>query len=162
MPKLFLKPKQADDLTRHLSLFSVGDESAWVGHGQNMLYMPYSETEFGASDESAVILVRSAFSIERSIVGRRMIIPEGRLGQVAVLSQTASDQNEELTAAIVIPFKVNWLGKVNQAISYIPLPSRGEVAEDLTKPSAFMHRTVRNALYELINAEPAQLTQTGE
>lgn len=161
MSKLFVKPKEAEDITRHLSLFSVGNEVAWVGHGQNMLYRPHSEIDFGADDESSAIVARTGFTTERPIVGRRIIIPESRLGQVGILSQSV-DQDSLLTAAISIPFKAGWFGRTNEVVSYVPIPAHQLDPELLNQPSIFLHTAVRNAMFKLINTEPAQLTPLGE
>lgn len=148
-------------MTRHLTLFSVGDESKWVGHDQNMLYEPYTERDFGADDKAYAIVARTAYTTERPIVGRKMIIPDGRIGQVAILSCFANN-DDILTAAITIPFKNGWFGRTSQVVSYVSIPSIESDPTALNQPSAFLHTTVRNALFELINTEPAQLTQTGE
>ena len=150
---LTVKPRSADDVARHLSLFSVGEMPQWVGNAGNVLYRPYTETVFDPRSMSSIILARTAFMTERPLVGSQNIIPESRLGQVAVLSDM-HDNTETITAAIAIPYKTGWFKPIQEHVVYEPLEDEATVSATITDPTANLHRIVRNALFTFINSEP--------
>lgn len=152
MVRFSIRPSAESDIVPHVSLFSVGDNAEWVGHGSNMLYRPFSEQVLDPNNDDMVVLARAAFSVERPIIGQHRYVPEGKLGQVALLASLSVEDGFYKTA-VAVPYKERLLMVTKTAIVQSKVHNIRSADEIIKSPTVQLHGAVRQAIFELINSE---------
>ena len=155
-----VKAERLDTVESQLLIHPFGRQKGWVDDGQ-FAYMPYRFLDSESEIVGNKIDIRAAFSLNKRITGLHRWMPDGVLGQAALIERT-DESGVSYSTAVFVPVKSILLGRTESVvITADATDEMRDLPHVLQSPPtlAFFKKTISKAIFEAANGfEPLNIT----